>query len=63
MLASASSVVVFHNHPSGDPAPSAIDRVTTRRLFDVGELVGIALLDHIILGGTDYYSFKHAGVL
>lgn len=63
MLASASHVVVFHNHPSGDPAPSVMDRVTTRRLYDVGELVGIPLLDHIILGGTDFYSFRHAGVL
>jgi DNA repair protein RadC len=63
MLASASHVVVFHNHPSGDPAPSMNDRLVTRRLFEAGELVGIALLDHVILGGKSFYSFRQAGVL
>lgn len=63
MLASASHVVVFHNHPSGDPAPSINDRLVTRRLFEAGELVGIGLLDHVILGGTSFYSFRQAGVL
>ena len=63
MLASASHVVVFHNHPSGDPLPSVIDRMATKRLFDVGELVGITLLDHVILGATEFYSFKQAGLL
>jgi DNA repair protein RadC len=63
MLASASHVVVFHNHPSGDPEPSVADRVATRRLYAAGELVGIPLLDHVILGGTGYFSFKQAGVL
>jgi len=63
MLASASGVVVFHNHPSGDPSPSAEDRFATRRLFEAGELVGIPLLDHVILGATEFYSFKQAGVL
>lgn len=61
MLASASSVVVFHNHPSGDPSPSMEDRFATRRLFEAGELVGIPLLDHVILGATGFYSFKQAG--
>ena len=63
MLGSASHVVVFHNHPSGDPAPSVADRVVTRRIYEGGEVVGITLLDHIILGGQSYYSFKQAGVL
>ena len=63
MLASASRVVVFHNHPSGDPLPSAEDRFATRRLFEAGELVGIPLLDHVILGAKEFYSFKQAGVL
>ena len=63
MLASASHVVAFHNHPSGDPSPSAVDRTATGRLFEAGELVGIPLLDHVIIGGTSYYSFKQAGVL
>ena len=63
MLASASFVVVFHNHPSGDPSPSVADRTATRRLFEAGELVGIPLLDHVIVSGASYYSFKRAGVL
>lgn len=62
MLASASGVVVFHNHPSGDPSPSAEDRFATRRLYEAGELVGIPLLDHVILGGAAFYSFRQAGV-
>lgn len=61
MLASASYVVVFHNHPSGDPAPSVHDRIMTKRLSKVGELVGITLMDHIILGGTSFFSFKAEG--
>lgn len=63
MLASASFVAVFHNHPSGDPSPSVHDRLATKRLFEGGELVGIPLLDHVILGGTEYFSFRQAGVL
>ena len=62
MLASASHVVVFHNHPSGDPMPSAADRVMTRRLRLAGELIGIDLMDHIILGGTTYFSFRQEGL-
>ena len=61
MLASASHVVAFHNHPSGDPAPSVPDRIMTRRLFIAGELIGIDLMDHIILGGTTFFSFKAEG--
>lgn len=55
---SAASVVVFHNHPSGDPAPSTSDRFLTRRLADAGETIGIDLADHIILGDGKYFSFK-----
>ena len=58
VLASASSLVVFHNHPSGDPLPSATDRIITRQLVAAGELMSIDVIDHIILGGTTYFSFK-----
>jgi DNA repair protein RadC len=61
MLASASYVVAFHNHPSGDPAPSVADRVITRRLHLIGRLIGIELMDHIILGGTAFFSFRAEG--
>jgi DNA repair protein RadC len=62
MLAQASFVVAFHNHPSGDPAPSISDRLITRRLRDAGELIGITLMDHIILGGTSFFSFRAEGI-
>jgi DNA repair protein RadC len=58
VLASATSLAVFHNHPSGDPLPSAADRVMTRQLVDAGELMSIDVIDHIILGSTTYFSFK-----
>jgi DNA repair protein RadC len=57
VVGSAASVVVFHNHPSGDPTPSVNDREITRRLADAGELMGIQLMDHIILGEGGYFSF------
>ena len=58
ILAQASFVVAFHNHPSGDPSPSVHDRLMTRRMRIAGEMLGIPLTDHIILGGTGHYSFK-----
>jgi DNA repair protein RadC len=58
LLASATHVVAFHNHPSGDPSPSSADRVLTARLLDAGRLLGITLLDHVILGAARYFSFK-----
>jgi DNA repair protein RadC len=58
LLASATGVVAFHNHPSGDPAPSSDDRLVTARLVHAGQLLGITLVDHIILGAGRYYSFR-----
>jgi DNA repair protein RadC len=58
VLASATSLAVFHNHPSGDAMPSAADRVVTRQLVDAGELMNIDVIDHIILGHGTYFSFK-----
>jgi DNA repair protein RadC len=46
-----------HNHPSGDPAPSAADRTLTRRLADAGQLIGIAVVDHVIAAAGGFYSF------
>lgn len=63
MMGSASRVVVFHNHPSGDPMPSEADRLVTRRLAMAGELMGMDLMDHIILAGNRFYSFRKAGEL
>jgi DNA repair protein RadC len=58
VVAAAARVVLFHNHPSGDPLPSKADRVMTRRLKIAGELLGIDVMDHIILGGQTYFSFR-----
>ena len=65
ILANAAAILCAHNHPSGDPLPSAEDRALTTRLVDAGKLLGIQVLDHVIVGdGTDaYYSFADAGVL
>lgn len=62
-LAAASHVVVFHNHPSGDPTPSADDRLMTRRMVLAGELMGIDVMDHVILAGTKFFSFRQEGGL
>jgi len=51
LLLGAAGCIVFHNHPSGDPSPSAEDLAFTRRLAEAGEIVGIRLVDHLIVGG------------
>ncbi|MCK5944227.1 MAG: DNA repair protein RadC [Planctomycetes bacterium] len=53
----ASTVVIAHNHPSGDPTPSAQDRAVTERLRSAGALLGIEVLDHVVVGAERYYSF------
>jgi DNA repair protein RadC len=60
LSAGAAAVVLVHNHPSGDPAPSRSDRRVTEVMRAACELVGLALLDHVILGGGGHYSFRHA---
>ena len=62
MAASAASVIFVHNHPSGDPEPSEDDVKLTKRLVDAGEIVGIDVLDHIIIGDKDYQSLKRQGL-
>lgn len=63
MRAGAAAVVVFHNHPSGDPLPSPDDVELTRRLVAAGVLMGIDVVDHLVLGDTRYCSFKESGRL
>lgn len=60
---SAASLIVAHNHPSGDPTPSPEDAAVTRRLQEAGELLGIELLDHIILGDNRWVSLKEKGLM
>lgn len=59
----AVSIVIMHNHPSGDPTPSREDMLTTKRILDAGALIGIELLDHIIIGNNCYISFREEGLL
>lgn len=70
ILQSASGLLVFHNHPSGNPAPSAADISVTRMLREAAKVVGIDLVDHIIVGnpvddplGKGHYSFSDAGFI
>jgi DNA repair protein RadC len=63
MLGGAAAVVVFHNHPSGDPTPSRDDVALTARLRAAGAVVGIDLIDHLVLGDVHYCSMKEAGLL
>ncbi len=59
----AVNILLVHNHPSGDPSPSGCDRELTERVAGAGELLGIPLLDHIIIGDNKYTSFKELGLL
>jgi len=63
IAARAAAIVLFHNHPSGDPRPSADDVALTVRLAEAGAVVGIDVLDHLILADQRYYSFTEAGQL
>ncbi|MCC5910060.1 MAG: DNA repair protein RadC [Clostridiaceae bacterium] len=64
ILSNAASIIVAHNHPSGDPTPSSEDVSITRRLKEAGSLLGIQLLDHIIIGEkTRYVSFKEKSLI
>ena len=59
----AAGVIVVHNHPSGNPAPSGDDRAVTRQLGEAGRLLGIPLHDHVVVGGDQFFSFAEAGLL
>ncbi len=70
VLASASAIVAVHNHPSGDPAPSAADVQVTRQLREAAKTMQIDLLDHVIIGTKEddptargYHSFREAGLI
>jgi DNA repair protein RadC len=63
VIMSAASIVLGHNHPSGDPSPSRQDMVLTQRLVQAGDLLGIKVLDHIIIGDGAYISFADRGLI
>jgi DNA repair protein RadC len=71
IVSAAYAIVMLHNHPSGDPSPSQADHRVTRRMREAADIVGIALIDHIIVGDErvmqngvpGYFSFKEAGII
>ncbi len=63
LSAGAVNIILLHNHPSGDPTPSAEDVKTTNRIKEAGTLIGIKLMDHIIIGDNKYISLKEIGLL
>ena len=63
VIGGASTLVLFHNHPSGDPTPSHDDEILTRRFVAAGELMGVEVMDHLILADARYFSFREAGRL
>ncbi|NTU73782.1 DNA repair protein RadC [Candidatus Roizmanbacteria bacterium] len=63
VLNNAAHVVIAHNHPSGDPTPSADDVITTRRLVEAGKILGISVIDHLIVTHSEYISLKEKGVI
>src|SRR3989337_568681 len=62
-MISASSIIVAHNHPSGDPSPSREDIEITKKLSEAGKMMGIELLDHVIIGYDRHYGFRESGQL
>jgi DNA repair protein RadC len=62
-VASAAAIILFHNHPSGDPMPSTDDLALTTRMLNAGEVMGIPVLDHVILADQKYFSLAESGGL
>jgi len=63
LLANSAAIVLAHNHPSGDPTPSREDVEITRRLKECGDLLGVSVLDHIVVGEGQYVSFLQKGLM
>ena len=63
IVEAAAGIIVVHNHPSGDPTPSAEDRAVTRQLAEAGRLLDLPLYDHVIIAGDRYLSLATAGLL
>ncbi|QDR80120.1 RadC family protein [Sporomusa termitida] len=63
IIYSAAAIILVHNHPSGDPAPSQEDITLTKQLVEAGNLLNISVLDHVIIGDGKYVSFKEKGII
>jgi len=63
LLSNAAALILIHQHPTGDPTPSSEDLSITRRLKEAGEIIGVKVLDHIVVGDGEYVSFVERGLL
>ncbi len=63
LLANAGSIILAHNHPSGDLTPSPEDISVTKRVCEAGEIIGVQVLDHIIVSDEGFYSFREGGLM
>ena len=63
ILETAASIILLHNHPSGEVKPSLEDESITQRMVEAGQLLNIPVLDHIIIGSRNFYSFREAGLI
>jgi len=63
LLSNAAALILIHQHPTGDPTPSSEDIAITRRLKEAGEIIGLKILDHVIVGDGEYLSFVERGLL
>lgn len=63
ILSNAASILVGHNHPSGNPEPSQEDIHVTRKLVEAGKIIGIEVLDHIVMGEDEFVSLKEKGYI
>ncbi len=63
MVCGGASIIICHNHPSGDSTPSKEDINITARIKECGKIIGIELLDHIIIGNNEYTSLKEKGII
>lgn len=63
LLANSVSIIVLHNHPSGNSQPSAEDINVTKRMVEAGKIIGVEVLDHLIIGDGEYTSLKEKGVM
>lgn len=63
ILAGCTTIVMIHNHPSGDPSPSEVDIKMTRRMIEVGKVVGIEVTDHVVMGDQRHCSLRQLGFI
>ena len=63
LLDNAAAFLIFHNHPSGDSAPSPEDNACTTRIAKAAKIMGIKLIDHLVVGFDDYFSYADSGML